>query len=278
MRFNIKLTEYPNTATISIYDDLVGMDEGFVRYSPEEPEPIREPFTNTIVTEWEDEVDVFKKTQESLEKSVQRSKRNILKLIRSMDLSNAYFVTLTFDKTKVDRHDFNLCCTKTRNWLHNLRKREGSENMSFLCCPELHPKSMDAWHMHLIICNPGKNFPITDSHHKDRRGKKIFNVDLWKYGFSTAIKIDANPEAAIKLSHYITKYFSKESAMISHNKHRYFASHNIPKPTIRVWQFETDEERDNIVSSILNEGYQTVSENHYDGFVGVDYIEAIKVS
>ena len=252
MRFNIKLTEYANTATISIYGDLVGFDDDFERKTshttikddvPEDA--IISPFTNEILTpssikSSEEIIDEYKTKQESITKSIQRSKRNILTLIRSMDLTNAYFVTLTFDKSKVDRTNFSICCSKTRIWLQNQRKRYGADNMSFICVPELHPKKMDAWHMHLIISN-WEEIPITDSGHKDNSGRIIYNLDSWRYGFSTAVKIEEDPMTSIKLSKYVTKYFTKESSMIAHNRHRYFASQNIPKPKISKWYYENDQ-------------------------------------
>lgn len=288
MRFNIKLTEYNNTATVSIYGDLVGFDDDYVR-TPSCATPTEDnnkliisPFTNEILTPISDEVktaeekiEEYKANQESLSKSIQRSKRKILTLIRSMDLSNAYFVTLTFDKSKVDRNNFSVCCSKTRNWLQNQRKRCGADNMAFICVPELHPQKMDAWHMHLIICN-WDNIPITDSGHKDTRGRIIYNLDLWRYGFSTAIKIEDDPLTSIKLAKYVTKYFTKESSMIAHNKHRYFASQNIPKPNIKKWYFETEEEQTSILAEIYDKGYTIVSSNHFDGFVNIDFIEMIK--
>ena len=289
MRFNIKLSEYNNTATVSIYGDLVGFDDDYERkasYSAptnkDNDELIISPFTNEVLMPITDEIksndeklDEYKSKQESLTKSIQRSKRNISTLIRSMDLTNAYFVTLTFDKAKVDRNNFSACCSKTRNWLQNQRKRCGADKMSFICVPELHPQKMDAWHMHLIISN-WDNIPISDSGHKDHMGRTIYNLDLWKYGFSTAIKIENDPMTSIKLSKYVTKYFTKESSMIAHNKHRYFASQNIPKPKIKKWYFETEEEQTSILAEIYDKGYTIVSSNHFDGFVNIDFIEMIK--
>lgn len=276
MRYNLKFVEFQNTATISIFDEMVGLKDDDVRHPPIRGEKpvLREPFTHTVVTEIEDEVDVFERRMNSLEKSVQRSKRKILCLIRSMNLNNAYFVTLTFDKKKVDRNNFTLCCAKTRVWLQNLRKIKGTENMSFLCVPELH-QDMESWHMHIILCDVG-DMPITDSRHKDRSGRTIYNLSGWRYGFSTAIQIEADAMSSIKLSKYVTKYLTKESTMIAHNKHRYFASQNIPQPKITTWQCETEEERDKIIANILKKGYQIVSENHYDGYVGIDYLETVK--
>ncbi len=293
MRFNIKLIEYNNTATIKIYDDLMGFDNDYKRPPPKEKEApvIIEPFTNMPVTEFieedvieedvieedvieEDVIEEFRKKQFSIYKSVQRSKRKIYSIIRSMNLENAFFVTLTFDKKKVDRKDFTLCCRKTRVWLQNIRKINGVENMSFLCVPELH-SDKESWHMHLILCDVDE-LPMTDSGHKDKSGKTIYNLDGWHYGFSTAVRIEADAMSSLKLSKYVTKYITKESTLIAHNKHRYFASQNIPQPEETPWLFTDETEKKSILQLIYKKGYEIISENHYEGYVDIEYFEAIK--
>ena len=285
MRFNICLVEYYNTATIAIYNDEVGTDDDYERHKPAQREDklpkgkelIECPFTGEMmeVEVFEDPEDVFRRKMDSIEESIRRSKRNVLKLIRSMNLENAYFVTLTFDKAKVDRTDFEQCCKKTRVWLQNIRKQPGAENMSFLCVPELH-KDMMSWHSHCILCDVG-NIKLTDSNHKDRIGRTIYNLDKWRYGFSTAVKISSDPESSIKLAKYVTKYFTKESAMIAQKKHRYFASRNIPKPRVRKWFYEDCLDADRILEEIYEEGYQRVASNIHQGFMEIEYIDAIKI-
>ena len=285
MRFNIRLVEYYNTATIAIYNDEVGTDDDYERPKPSKREDkvpkgkeiIECPFTGIAmeVEIIEDPEETFRDKMNSLESSIKRSKRNVLRLIRSMNMENAYFVTLTFDKTKVDRTDFVKCCKKTRVWLQNLRKQPGAENMSFLCVPELH-KDMTSWHSHCILCDVG-DIKLTDSNHKDRTGRTIYNLDKWRYGFSTAVRISSDPESSIKLAKYVTKYFTKESGMIAHNKHRYFASRNIPKPRVRKWHYEDYIDADRILEEIYKEGYQKVASNIYQGYMEVEYIDAIKI-
>lgn len=282
MRFNIKLIEYPlsKTATVSIFDDLVGSEEGSDKNPPvqSEPQPFIDPFTGEEVPDIEtieDEVDVYDRQQRSIESSIRRSKRNVLHLMRSMDLSDAFFITLTFDKTKVDRQDFDQCCKKARIWLQNIRRYAGAEDMAFICVPELH-RDMVSWHLHAVISNVG-NMPMSDSGHKDAAGRPIYNLTGWRFGFSTAVKLDGtDPMTSIKLSKYMTKYFTKESQMIAKNRHRYFASNNIPKPEIHRWQYENDADLNTILSQIINKGYTFVSENTYEGYVNARYIEAIK--
>ncbi|MCR5357825.1 MAG: hypothetical protein K6E63_10545 [Lachnospiraceae bacterium] len=285
MRFNIKLVEYQsNTATIAIFDDLVGFDDDYERGCSCDTTGVLShdinPFTGEDASELEtieNEIEAFDRQQKSIESSVNRSKRNVLHLMRSLDLSCSYFITLTFDQAKVDRKDFDLCCKKGRVWLQNLRRYKNAEDMSFICVPELH-KDMVSWHLHAVICNPGE-MPMADSGHKDRNGHTIYNLPGWRYGFSTAIKLDGtNPMTSIKLSKYMTKYFTKESQMILRNRHRYFSSNNIEKPHVSKWMYESREELEIILSQIKKKGYAFVSESSFDGYVKANYIEAIKTS
>lgn len=285
MRFNIRLVEYYNTATIAIYNDEVGTDDDYERPKSSKSEGnlskgkelIECPFTGEMVEVEipEDSEEVFRGKMRSIEESIRRSKSNVLRIIRSMNLENAYFVTLTFDKAKVDRTDFEQCCKKTRIWLQNLRKQSGAENMSFLCVPELH-KDMLSWHSHCIICDVG-DIKLTDSNRKDRTGRIIYNLDKWRLGYSTAVKISPDPESSIKLAKYVTKYFTKESAMIAKKRHRYFASQNIPKPRVRKWFYEDYLDADRILEEIYKEGYQKVASNLHQGFMEIEYIDAIKI-
>ena len=60
---------------------------------------------------------------------------------------------------------------------------------------------------------------------------KIYNIPLWKYGFSTATVI-RDPSRA---SSYITKYVTKDLCRVLPNQHRYLASQNVDKPIERVF-------------------------------------------
>lgn len=66
---------------------------------------------------------------------------------------------------------------------------------------------------------------------------KIFNLPLWKYGFSTATKINDLSKA----SSYITKYITKDISHILQNQHRYLASQNADRPIEKVYNVDYDE-------------------------------------
>lgn len=278
MRFNLKLVEYPSTATISVFNEDVGMDDGFEKKQQAEENLSYNPFTEKYehIETFEDDIDIFKRRQDSLEHSVRRSRRTVLQLMRSLDLADSYFITLTFDKKKVDRTDFSLCCRKARNWLQNIRRYDGAADMAYICVPELH-KDMASWHFHAVVSNPG-SIPLADSGHKDRKGHTIYNLSGWQYGFSTAVKLNGeDPLTSIRLSKYMTKYLTKESQMIAKNKHRFFASQNIPKPIVHTWHYETEKDKQQLLQQIKEKGYEFISENTFDGYVKATYIETIKI-
>ncbi len=59
-------------------------------------------------------------------------------------------------------------------------------------------------------------------------GEEIYNLNKssFKYGFTTATKI----ESTEKVSNYITKYITKELITMSKGQHRYLYSKNLAKP------------------------------------------------
>ena len=61
-----------------------------------------------------------------------------------------------------------------------------------------------------------------------KNGKEIYNINKrsFKYGFTTATKI----ESTEKVSNYITKYITKEIITMSKGQHRYLYSKNLAKP------------------------------------------------
>ncbi len=193
-----------------------------------------------------------------------------------MNLDNAYFFTLTFDKRKADRENYDVCVTKTRNWMQNIKKIPGADDLSYVFVLELH-KDMKSWHVHGVMSNVGE-LSFVDSGEKDKRGRKVYNISRWKYGFSYATKVDNSPMSSVKISNYVTKYITKLSVMISHSKHRYSASKNIPKPITEKYYCENDYDVDEKLYEIYMCGYTVVSEKKYHGdYNDIKYIEAIEV-
>ena len=181
------------------------------------------------------------RTQKQIEHSIESSVNRTINQIYMLSRANRwdYFITLTIDLQKLDSTDFNLISQKLNIWTNNLKKRYAPD-LKYIIVPELH-KDKRKWHFHGLFANIGKM--SLDFSGKVCIGKyiydyvqkpfatKIYNIPLWKYGFSTATVI-RDPSRA---SSYITKYVTKDLCRVLPNQHRYLASQNVDKPIERVF-------------------------------------------
>lgn len=186
-----------------------------------------------------------------------------------------YFLTLTFDKEKVDRYNYDLCCRRLSEWLKYQRKTY-SENMQYVFVPELHKDG--AIHFHGVIANVG-NVDIswkgkTVDRKKLPNGRwvmlkkpmKLLEVGGWHYGFSNAtVVLDVQ-----KVSTYITKYITKELCCMEKGKKRYFRSKNIPEPKESYLLSEDSDDLQIIIDSFgLDVSYSKVLKGEHQT---VEYI------
>lgn len=148
-----------------------------------------------------------------------------------------YFVTLTFDKEKIDRYNDNAVRSAFTRWSYYSRRF--LPNMYYVSVPERHKKGQLHFHLlvggvsseelgliHAVNKKTGMLMYTTKGKH---RGNPIYNVTGWQYGWSTATKIIE--QNATK--HYICKYITKQSYdLFFYNKKRYYVSRNIHRPDI----------------------------------------------
>lgn len=180
--------------------------------------------------------------------SLQRTKTTISDYVSANDFD--LFVTFTFDPKLVDSMDEKLAKSKMDNWLSNSRR--SSPSFAYIIVAEYHKSG--AIHFHGVFANYLGS--LTDSHRR-KNAKAIYNLEKWKYGFSTATKIE-NKE---KTSNYIKKYITKEMIIIG-NKKRYWASKNLKKP-IKTYNIDYQEEVNKralfVTQRYVAEHYRTVS-------------------
>lgn len=159
--------------------------------------------------------------ERSLFSSMNRSKQMIYGIARSNEWD--YFLTLTFDRHLVDSSNYKLVAEKARKWLNNIRSRT-SPGMKYLIVPELHSDGLH-WHLHGLLADCPE-LTLADSGHTSKSGLPIYNLQNWKYGFSTVTKVTHNH----KVSAYISKYITKELADATKGRQRYWASNNVIRP------------------------------------------------
>lgn len=131
-----------------------------------------------------------------------RSARRARAKLRRLALANSfdYFVTLTLDKSKIDRYDPAAIMKKVNGWLDNMVRRNG---LRYVLVPEQHKDG--AFHFHGFFA--GRSLKVIDSGHKDTCGEAVYNLPQWGYGFSTAIKLRGEYPRAVG---YVCKYIGKQ--------------------------------------------------------------------
>lgn len=138
---------------------------------------------------------------ENCRTSAIRAKEHLFGLVMSnpeLDM----FVTLTFDPRKVDRYDVKQCSRKMDVWLSNNVQRRG---LKYAGTPELHKDG--AIHYHLL-CNES-GLELQSSGHK-RKGKTVYNVQSYPWGFSTAIRVSKGDNDRCACAGYLCKYITKQ--------------------------------------------------------------------
>ena len=134
-----------------------------------------------------------------------------------------YFVTLTLDKEKIDRYDKKEINIKLRRWLENMVR---NYDLNYLIIPEYHKDG--AIHFHGLFSGDLRLSYVG----LDKKGRKMYNLNSWRYGFSTAIALDDNRSA---VSSYITKYVTKDTNKILGNVY-YCGGHNVRRDCPAVYQ------------------------------------------
>lgn len=132
-----------------------------------------------------------------------RSVRRARAQIRRLALANEfeYFVTLTLDKSKVDRYDPAAIMKKVNGWLDRMVRRKG---LRYILVPELHRDG--AFHFHGFFA--GEGLQALGSGHVDKGGHPVYNLPQWGYGFSTAIRLYGDYHQAVG---YTCKYIGKQN-------------------------------------------------------------------
>lgn len=227
MNYNVKTIEYVDSIQIRTYKRPVTVKNKIRVQKPKQ--------TNSART--------HAQVQHSIQSSVNRTVNQIYAIARANKWD--YFITLTIDPKKLDNTDFNLVSEKLNIWTNNLKKRYAPD-LKYILVPELH-KDKTKWHFHGLFADIGQ-MPLAFSgktcigkfvydYAKKPYATKIFNLPLWKYGFSTATKINDSSKA----SSYITKYITKDISHILQNQHRYLASQNTDRPIEKVYNVDYDE-------------------------------------
>ena len=158
------------------------------------------------------------KAPADLDRAVRRARAQV----RDIALCTPFrwFVTLTLDAAKVDRYNMAEITRKLNHWLDNQVRRRG---LAYVLVPERHKDG--AVHFHGFfndaleavdsgtISLPGQKRPRRPRSRAQREawlaqgGHPVFNLPGWSLGFTTALELYGDYEAAVG---YVCKYIGKD--------------------------------------------------------------------
>lgn len=162
------------------------------------------------------------KKQRSFRSSVNRTKNKIYEYARANRWD--YFLTCTLNSKKTDRYNYDVCSVQISNFFKNIKKRK-AKDMKYLLVPELHEDG--AYHFHALIANvKGLNF--VNSGHRDKRGRIVYNLEDYNFGWTTATKVSNT----FRVSNYLTQYITESLCSTLPGKKRYWSTRNLNKPEI----------------------------------------------
>jgi hypothetical protein len=153
---------------------------------------------------------------EAVKRAAARARKQLFELCACNDFD--LFFTLTLDKERIDRYDYKEAVKKLSQWFDNRVRRRG---LRYVAVPEYHKDG--AIHFH-GLCN-SEACRLVDSGRKDK-GHAVYNLSDWNLGFTTAIKLYGERNAA---AHYVAKYVTKSTACGTIGGRYYFHGGDLQK-------------------------------------------------
>lgn len=162
-----------------------------------------------------------KDREEAQGHDVARAVRRARAQVRDLALCNPFrwFVTLTLDKSRVNRYDMVEITRKLNTWLDNQVRRKG---LAYVLVPERHKDG--AVHFHGFFNDaleavdsgtlslPGQKRPRRPRSARQRAewleqgAHVVYNLPAWSWGFTTAIELYGEYDRAVG---YVCKYIGK---------------------------------------------------------------------
>lgn len=225
-KYNVKVYYYDTETQYRIYEKPIFTKDEYFDITDEEKQSAKknkksdrlrhiefDDGTSFMVKQLEESYDI----ERAISVSINRTKQNLIGILRANRWD--YFVTFTFNPRFVNRDNYYEVCQLAGNYMHNLRKTQCSD-LKYVLVPELHSDGKN-YHLHGVVGN-AKGLQLRCSGTFDKRGRVVYNIPSWKYGWNTATEV----EHTGKVSNYISKYITKDTEGLLRGKRRYWASHN----------------------------------------------------
>ncbi len=199
------------------------------------------------------------------ERNLYRSMKRAKGKVYDLAMANVWmwYLVLTLDPEKVDRYDYDACYKKVVNQLRKMQRHY--PNLKYLVVPELHKDG--AWHFNVLVRGvpedaftysgrmtyKGKNWKEEDVPEEDRDGcRKIYHVDKYTMGHTTATRI----EDTRKTANYVTKYITKDMVAATKGRQKYLRSEGLKLPEVTTELMSDRDQRRVFFENVANMQYQ----------------------
>lgn len=136
-----------------------------------------------------------------------------------------WFLTFTFDPKKVDSFNYDEVVKCMHDFLWYM-VRTSKTDTKYLIVPEKHKSGR--YHLHGVFSNMDMSlWKFQYSGHTTKGGLPIYNIGGFPYGFTTATQV----QSTTRVSHYISKYITKDMFDSIKNKKRYWSTRNLSSGT-----------------------------------------------
>ena len=240
-QYNLKRVDYGEFVQYRIYDRPICKNEE--QKEQKENKEQKQEVDKNDKTDKKDNKDTgqtnnFRSEQVSINRSIQ----TVYKYAQAN--SWQFFITLTFKRdAKVYVYNYADCVKKITKWLNNQRCK--CPDLKYLVVPEMHKDG--AFHFHGLIANcDGLTFSdsgrveIGNKAYKRTKENQhfptIYNMDNWKYGYSTATTV----VSSCKSASYICKYITKDLIQGIGKRRRFYPSNNLDLPEESEHFFDMD--------------------------------------
>lgn len=259
--YNVRLYDYPTNQQVRIYQRPVRSESETVkdfkaRKRKEEDSSMREK-----IPEQRSEA----AAAHSRQVSQNRTKQSVYEITRANTWE--WFITLTFDREKIDSSDYSLVSRTVRRWFNNMQQRKAPD-LIYMIIPELHKDGIH-YHFHSLLACTGDLAFVESGVVQD--GKMVYNLPDFRLGFTTATKVEDTHRAAA----YVTKYITKELETAIRGKRRFLASRSCRRAKIYEYNMTPEEKNDilfQISDDITHMNTQLVGAAHQQ----ISYIELKK--
>lgn len=184
--------------------------------------------------DFEIEDDEEKDPDENIRRSLSRTTQKLHDLVFSNEWD--LFITVTFDKKKIDRYNYDEIVQRYSKQLDNIKQRK-AKNLEYIFVPELHKDG--AFHFHGLLRNID-GLAMKYSGRKDKKGQKVYNLSDFDLGFNTATYVDDTA----KVSTYLIKYVTKDLiTTLGESRKRYWCTKGLNRTQIDNFTFTSSEKQ-----------------------------------